>query len=240
MGDPELTTFEDRITSAKDQRFQAGTKDVRDVFGVPYHVSMIAAHAVAADFIIWDLSPNISTLNRIVLSASNHFIIPCFPELHAGGDHRAFLQAHCARRQCVVPLLPALHLIFSVPSNSYPPSPPSPKPNTSTGGFISFACEMRDYQRQDLDNVVPCRYPLPVIRPVFLGNFMTRFNLAKKGLPPSAIKSWVEKVNYAVSDLKRALSDGLPPVIFKGQQQFARLTPPDGVVPSFTLISQPD
>ena len=82
MGDDELTQFEERLTQNVGVMFNPGMQDRRDYPGAPYHLALMTAHMLSADFVLWDLSPNISTLNRLVLACSDYFVMPCFPDYY--------------------------------------------------------------------------------------------------------------------------------------------------------------
>ena len=78
-GDIDLSIFEDRLgetwASARNQMIS-----LRAQIAI-YRYTLFAAQKVQADFILYDLGPNLGALNRAVLGGCDYFITPLSPDL---------------------------------------------------------------------------------------------------------------------------------------------------------------
>lgn len=78
-GDMDLSIFEDRLSetwsSASNQEISLRTQVAI------YRYAMYAAKKIGAEFILFDLGPNLGALNRSVLAGCDYFITPMSPDL---------------------------------------------------------------------------------------------------------------------------------------------------------------
>lgn len=78
--DDDITFQEERIANAHILMSIPGCAGSAMLPGAPYHVMMATAQAYDIDVIVLDLSPAMTTFNRILVSIADDFIVPCFPD----------------------------------------------------------------------------------------------------------------------------------------------------------------
>ncbi|WLG31925.1 MULTISPECIES: ParA family protein [Pseudomonas] len=79
-GDVLLSSYEDRLGDTWSSARGGDPLSLR-VQSAIYRYILWCAHAVNADVVLMDLGPNLGSLNRAVLAASDYFVVPVSPDL---------------------------------------------------------------------------------------------------------------------------------------------------------------
>ena len=187
-GDTNLTKNEEGIANAVVLPKIAGGEHSANLLGAPYHLALMTAQRFEADFVVFDLSPAITTMNRILLASCDYYILPCF------GDKFTLSAVKALKDKITHPrdglLMEARKwraMQLALEEDSVASSFDESEGEAGLGSATSLV-----------------KYKMPEPRPAFLGTIMTRFNLVR-GKPPTAIEAMVEAVNGAAAGLRNKL-----------------------------------